>query len=278
MLSDDGLRAALSARVESLDPHVEAELEGVMRRAQRRMWARRSAYAVGAIAASVAAVLVTTSALSPAQTAPEPADQSPIGTTLTRHRGYYAKPAPIVPGFWQVRFVDLVGIRARLVVDVPAGWGQDDDVALATGPDGRPTTRRLELSADPVGVVRGPCQKGVTPAEHTALGVAQQIAAVEEFQVDAVEAVTVAGVAGFRVNVRPSSQLPEQGLCREGVTEVITTRQWGSVMPLGWTAPTWLLDVDGHVLVITGLYGPEASPAEIAELIQMVETSDLLTP
>ena len=50
-----------------------------------------------------------------------------------------------------------------------------------------------------------------------------------------------------------------------------------SVFP-GWTYRVWALDVEGERLVITAAHGPDATPAERAELLRMVETLELVPP
>ena len=44
----------------------------------------------------------------------------------------------------------------------------------------------------------------------------------------------------------------------------------------GWTYSVWALDVEGERLVITAALGPEATPAEQAELLRMVETLEFV--
>ncbi len=56
---------------------------------------------------------------------------------------------------------------------------------------------------------------------------------------------------------------------------IFKSQNWPMFMNLGWTALVRVVDVDGHVLVVSAIHGPDASAADIDELMQMVDTAQL---
>ena len=40
----------------------------------------------------------------------------------------------------------------------------------------------------------------------------------------------------------------------------------------GWTSRFWVLDVEGNPVLISASYGPDVTPAEQDELVEMVES------
>ena len=280
MLSDTDLRRRLTAATAHLAPDLEAELEAVFRRARIRRDLRWGGYAVGMVAAVVVLVLAVAGlGWFPQAAEPAPAEPDTPVRTLTPQRGVFDVPAPVEPGVWRVRFLDHRGTDPFLLVDVPAGWGQDDDVALSTGSPKDLTTRRLELTADLVGVYRSPCGLRTRPAGDTALAQAQALAAIPGVQAGPVKPATLDGHPGYQVRLHPPAALPRRGgACAEGMALLFRSQNWPMFLRLGWTALVRLVDVDGHVLVVTAVHGPEASEADLDELARMVDTARLGDP
>lgn len=277
MLSDQDLRARLTSATAHLTPDLEAELETVFRRVRTRRTLRWSGYAAGVAAAVATGVLlVVTNWSGPDE--PAPVEQVPV-RTLIPERGVFAEPAMIEPGPWRVKFQDHLGWVNYLQVDVPSGWGQDDDVVLATGVPEDTTTRRLELSADIVGIYRGPCTNRTVPAPDTALQQAQALAALPWVRASPVEAASLDGHPGYQVTVRlPAEPHGRGGACSDGLAVLFKTVNWPSYITHGWTALIRLVDVEGHVLVVSAVHGPDASEADIDELVRMVDTATLSDP
>ena len=49
-------------------------------------------------------------------------------------------------------------------------------------------------------------------------------------------------------------------------------------MTLGWTDLVWVVDVDGRGLVVSAIHGPDATPAEIDELVGWSSTVTFVDP
>jgi hypothetical protein len=277
MLTDHELRAALSKRVAHLAPDVEAELDALLRRANRRRHVRATAYGVGVAAAVATAVLVVTQGLRPVEK-PEPVEETPV-QTLAPELGTLEDPEPIEPGRWRVGFQDASTPRL-LEVDVPPGWGQDDDVSLSTGAPSAPAARRLDLAGDMVGVYRDPCRSSSSPVGDTALEQAQALASMHRVHTSAVTPAVVDGHPAYHVRLDIPAGLRGKGesWCAEGMALVIRTTNWPTVVPLGWTARVWIIEYGRQELAITATYGPEATPAQIEELLHMVETATIVDP
>jgi len=210
---------------------------------------------------------------------PGPVDDDVPVRTLTPGRGIFDKPASIDAGVWSVRIQDHQGAERSLLVDVPPGWGQDDDVALSTGAPEDPTTRGFELSADLTGVYRGPCKSRTTPAGDTAREQAHALATMPGVEAGSVEPASLDGHAGYQVSLRPPAELDGRGgACVDGMATLYRSQSWPMYIKLGWTALVRVVDVDGHVLVVSAVHGPDASQADIDELVRMVDTAQLADP
>ncbi|GAA2133439.1 hypothetical protein GCM10009843_38840 [Nocardioides bigeumensis] len=277
MVSDHHLRAALSARVESLDPRVEAELEGVLRRAKRRMWVRRTACAFGAAAASVAAVLVTTYGLRSTEGAPEPVDDVPTSaSTLVPERGQFLDPAPIDPGRYLVAFQGSGG--AYLEVDVPTGWSQDDDMVLTTGVGNAPGTLRIELSGDVQRVSEDPCKGGPLKVGRGAAETAAAFAEMRRLATGPPRAASVGGYDGHLVRLEVPTGI-DLASCDGGWLSIYRNASWEKgYSEGGWTDLIWTVDVAGRTLMIDACFGPAATEGQVDELVHMVETASIVTP
>ena len=148
MLADDDIRVLLKTRLPELRPDVEAELDRVLNRAGSRSRRRRAAYVGGLVAAVVASVLVLGHEWRRQADAPDPVDEVVVQATPLENRGEYRDPAALEPGRYVAKFGGLTYPTPRIELDIPAGWGQDDVVAFATGPASRRDTRRIDLYAD----------------------------------------------------------------------------------------------------------------------------------
>jgi hypothetical protein len=277
MVSDHDLRAALSDRVEGLDLRTEAELEGVLRRAHRRAWARRSAYAVSAVAASVATVLVTTYGLRSTEGAPDPVDEPPpVASRLEPQRGKFLDPAPLDAGLHRVAFQGAW--QHYLEVDVPTGWSQDDDMVLTTGVGDRPGTLRIELSGAVQQVFSDPCRAARSPMDGGAAEIATALAGMRRLSTGPAVATTLDGHDGYLVRLEVPGSL-DPTTCKHGWLKLYRNAGWDKGYPKsGWTDLIWVMDVGGKTLMIDACYGPLASPEEIDELVHMVETASFVTP
>ena len=142
MLADDELRAALTARVPDLEPDVEAELDRLLTRADSLARRRRTTYAVGLVAAVTVLALVLGRDWVPKAETPEPTDDVPV-RALDPARGEYVDPEDLDPGRYRARFAfPPVDGLPDVEIDVPAGWGQDNDSALATAPSSNSSADR----------------------------------------------------------------------------------------------------------------------------------------
>ena len=172
MLNDDDLRAALTTRLAELDPDVEAELDRVLDRARFRASRRRTTYAVGLVAAATVLALVLGRDWLPRAEAPAPSNDVPV-RALDPGRGEYLDPEDLDPGRYRARFAfPPVGGLPDVEIDVPAGWGQDNDSALATAPSSDGSARRIDLVGRVLRVESNPCSpEWVAPGPGT-LGLA----------------------------------------------------------------------------------------------------------
>jgi hypothetical protein len=273
MPSEEDLRSALGLGVASLYPDVDSELDRVLSTATRRERVRRTSYAA-AVAAAVALAVVLLGHDWRVTAAPEPAREIPV-RDLPPSVGMFADPADLAPGRWNVDFLpDRWPARAEAVVDVPAGWGQDDRFALATGPGNEPDTRRLDFFVGRELDLSWCPGQGLGP-ERTPLDIARAISSVAAMSAGALEPVTVDGHDGWFVELddTPAREKPD---CRQPDTFLYTVPGMVCQAP-GFTTLMWVFDIDGRELAVFASYGPRVSRPQVEEMVRMVETAHYTT-
>lgn len=271
---DDRLRAGLPAALDDVRPDVDADLAGLLLRAGRRSRVRRAAYAIGLVAAAVVAVtlgLRDDSGSSVAPVAPTAEVQ-----VLDAGRGTPGNPAPLDPGRYAIPFIGAADDAPWAEVQVPAGWGQDR-LLLATGPDLDPHLRRVELLAVDK-VAADPCQGTMRPVDGKVSDIVAALTEQRTLRPSGARPVSIAGHSGQLMRFRVPEGL-DVGHCLDGQS----LRPFGqggsytSVFP-GWTYQVWILDAEGHLLVIMAAHGPETTPTELTELTAMVEGLTFVSP
>jgi hypothetical protein len=278
MLADDELRHALLTRLPDLQPDVEGELERLLARADSAARRRRTAYVVGLVAAAVvAAGLVLGHDWQRNAGEPEPVDEAPGSVRpLTAQRGFYDDPSALAPGRYRARALGSVFPAVQLDLDLPSGWGQDDLYAVATGPGDDADTRRIDAFADvrSVEVVRCGRERTVTTGPDT-LDLATTLASLGGDRSSGPTPVSLAGYAGYRLRLAGDlSSCGEGMMLREG-----SFRGRVSLHGEGdWTNRVWVLDVDGIDVLINASHGPDATPAQKAELVRIVESISFVVP
>jgi len=166
-------------------------------------------------------------------------------------------------------------------LDIPAGWGQDDLYALATGSGQEDATRRIDLFGDVRGIQVYRCsgETRVRPGPG-ALGLATAIASVPGARASAPTPVTLDGYLGYRVRLDPSPMPRGTKPCasdvvvREWVTPGVV-RTYGLA---GWTNLLWVVDVEGRPVIVNASHGRDVTPAEEAELVEIVESMTFVVP
>ena len=286
MLADDELRAALTTRLPDLEPDVERDLGRVLDRAAFRARRRRAAYVVGLVAAVVATVLVVGHDWQRQAREPEPVkDVSVTAQALTAKRGMYHDPAPLPPGRYRAEFLGPAATfpGPGVELDIPAGWGQDDLYAFATGPGDRAATRRIDLFADIQRIVFDSCGNRVLepgPGAHNlATTLATTLASAAATDVTGPTPVTLGGYSGFRLRLEDVQGSGPTGPCAEGT--VLREGFPGYLCVAGlarWTDLVWVLDVGDSRVVISASHGPHVSPASEDELVRIVESASFVLP
>lgn len=281
MLADDELREALIARLPDLEPDVEAELDRLLTRADSLTRRRRTAYVVGLVAAAVVvAGLVLAHDWRSDATKPDPVDNTPVRAQAVDNRGRYGKPAALDPGRYRTRplgpIVEFPFLQVEL--DIPAGWGQDDVFAFATGPGSADATRRIDLFGDVRRVAIAQCNdpRLVTPGPTT-LDLATTLTSLGGTGTPVPTPTTLDGYAGYLLRVDDSGA----GGAPCGAGFVLREHYPGAVVVYGdrgWTNLVWILDVGDTRVVINASHGPDATPAQEAELVRMVESVSFIVP
>ncbi|MFC4785843.1 hypothetical protein ACT8ZV_15290 [Nocardioides sp. MAHUQ-72] len=270
MPGEDELRTALATAVDPIHPDVEAELERVLARATTRTRARRAAYAAALVAAVALAVLLAGHDWGPRAAGPEPAEPVTV-QALTPQRGMFRNPADLVPGTYQVTFLPgdwWHGIVAE--VTVPAGWGQDDRYALATGPAERPATRRLDFFTGPDAVLAR-CSRTGLGASPTPLEVARAVGSVAGMSASAPQPVTLDGHNGYLVELRDTPAKETSTCDREDNFLYAVPGMRGEAS--GFTALMWTFEVEGRQATVFASYGPDVTDDQVDELVRMVESA-----
>jgi hypothetical protein len=277
MLADDDLRAALGTRLPDLLPDVEAELERVLDRAGSRAHKRHAAYVAGLVAAIVATVLVLGHDWRPVSQAPGPADDPPVLAQPLTSDGVYDDPADLTPGRYRARFLGWADVAIDL--DVPAGWGQDDIYAFATGPGDRADTRRIDLFDDVQRIQTKACKGRIVRPGPGTSDLARELASLPRTRATRPTPVNLDGYPGWFLRLEAGRAHASPDPCaggsvlREGdsVDAMITALD----MP-GWTTLVWIVEVAGQRAVISASHGPDVSPAQEAELVQIVESGSFV--
>ena len=273
MLNDDDLRAALTTRLAELDPDVEAELDRVLDRAHFRASRRRTTYAVGLVAAATVLALVLGRDWVPRAEAPEPADDVPV-RALDPERGKYLDPEDLDPGRYRARFAfPPAGGLPDVEIDVPAGWGQDNDSALATAPSSDGSARRIDLVGRVLRVESNPCSPQWVPPAPGTLGLARALSSVARTGVTAPVPVTLDGHEGYVVRLQGPRTEDAFLRCTQGSPFQLYLQEGAMAFEYpGWTSRIWVLDVEGNPVLIQASHGPDVTPAQKAELVEMVES------
>lgn len=270
---EDQLRSGLGGPLRLDHPDLESALDLVLVRARARRRTRRVAWLASTAVVCVAAALVYGTGGSPRDASPDPAkdlEQPAEVRTLTPQRGKMDAPAAIDPGRYSVRFLDAWAHPFTAVIDVPPGWGQDDNVTLATGPAFRDDVRRLELWT----VARVPenaCHGRSKAIGPSAADLVSALDAQRGSRMSSVQRVLLDGRPAYRVTLTAnlgSSPCPDP--------LVWMSTLWPKYLPVGETDIIWILDVDGQRRVVDASYGPDVSPAEIVSMLRMAESLTIL--
>jgi hypothetical protein len=273
MLADDELRAALTARVPDLDPDVEAELDLLLTRADSLARRRRTTYAVGLVAAVTVIALVLGRDWQPKAETPEPVDDVPV-RALDPARGKYVDPEDLDPGRYRARFAfPPVDGLPDVEIDVPAGWGQDNDSALATAPSSNSSARRIDLVGRVLRVESNPCSPRWVPPDPGALGLARALASVAGTGGKPPVPVTLDGHEGYVVRLRAPRTEDAFLRCTHGSPFQLYLQEGAMVFEHpGWSSRFWVLDVGDNPVLISASHGPDVTQAQEAELVEMVES------
>ena len=285
MLADDELREALTTRLPDLEPHVEAELDRLLARADALARRRRTVYVAGLVAAAVVAGgLVLGHDWRPGRHQPEPSDDVPARTQHAgARRGMYEDPAPWCPA------ATGRARSGRPTASPPSrsSWtsrragGRTTSTPSPPAPGQEDATRRIDLFADVrrIQVYRCSGETRIRPGPG-ALGLATAITSVPGGT----------GVGPHARDPRRVSRVPgppravadaagdqalRVGRRTSGVAHPGILRTYGMA---GWTNLLWVLDVEGHQVLVNASHGRDATPAEQAELVGIVESISFVLP
>jgi len=272
MSADDELRQALATRLPDLQPDVEGELERLLARADSVVRRRRTAYVAGLVAAAIViAGLVLGHAWHRNADEPEPVDDTPRSARpLEAERGFYADPSALAPGRYRARALGSVYPAVQLDLDLPAGWGQDDMYAVATGPGDDAATRRIDALADVRRIEVLRCGRArAVPTGPGTLDLATALASLGGDRSSEPTPVRLAGYAGYRLRLAGAGSSCSAGsTLREGSFRGIVRLTDAA----DWTNRVWVIDVDGVHVLINASNGPDATAAQKAELVEIVES------
>ncbi|CUR55291.1 hypothetical protein NOCA2240063 [metagenome] len=280
MATDEQLRSALTEHVWALRPDPSVELATLMRRVRRRRRLRGLAWVAGGAAAIAATWLMLNppglSRTAPADPAQHPSPTSnveyPEGVSpLKAQLGVFGKPAPLRPGRYAVDFLDAPSWVPSAVVAVPAGWGQDDDVMLSTGSAFGRDVRRLELwTVDRVG--SNPCDVWPPAIATSVKDLATALQGLSAAVVTRPVPVSVGGYSGVFLRITGTKGPSD---CQ--VRTLWTTNKWEKYQEPRWTDLVWVLDIEGHRVVVNAAYGPAVPPRQIDQLKSMVNAITFTT-
>ena len=274
---DDRLRVGLPAALDDVRPDVDADLAVVLRKAGRRSRVRRVGSVVGVLAAAAVAAVTLGLAQDDSRRSVKPVGPDPAVQVLDSERGSAALPAPLQEGRYAIPFIGAAEDAPWGEVEVPAGWGQDR-LMLATGPDLDPHLRRVELVAVDR-VPPDPCGGAMDPVAPSVQAIVSALSDQRTVQPSAVQSTSIGGYSGRLLKFRVPSGLDVEK-CWNGAGGLRATGSggsWTSVFP-GWTYRIWVLDVAGDPLVILAAHGPRTTPAERAELTEIVEHIRFVAP
>jgi hypothetical protein len=281
MLADDELRQALSTRFPDPRPDLDEELDRLLERAGARARTRRASYVIGLVAAAVVAlVFVFGPDWSLRTKAPEPVDDPPAGAQVLHQAGTFSNPAPLEPGRYRARFApagQYLGLQVDL--DIPAGWGQDDVYSLASVPGGENSARRIDLLAGRRRVQPDPCSDRTVKAGPGAQVLARKLALQARAEVTEPTAVTLGGHRGYYLRIE---DYRETKPCTAGLDIWASGNVAGLVAPFdrpGWTNLLWVVDVGAEdPVIISASYGPGVTPAQVDELVAIVQSASFVLP
>jgi hypothetical protein len=280
MLADDDIRDLLVSRLPELRPDLEAELERVLTRARSRSRRRRASYVGGLAAAVAATVIVLGHDWQSRADGPDVVDHVTVRAQPLVNRGMFRNPAPVEPGRYEARFVGMNDYPGpRIELDIPAGWGQDDVYAFATGPAQNRDTRRIDLYADVERVAPAQCGHGGDTwvrVGSSAQAFAEKLAGMGSDSATT-ERVTLGGYDGYQVAL-PGPTGAEQGGCASTVLMADSLRRLCALDLPGWSSTTWVFNVDGHLVVVSASQGPDVTSAEEQELVGIVESLSFVLP
>lgn len=278
MSIDDRLRAGLPLVLDELLPDdVEQGLALTLQRVERRRGLRRGGYAVALVAA--VAVVATVAV----RVDDEPRSLEPVGPptdqvlVLDSELGSPDEPAPLKAATYAIGFLGASDDAPWAEIEVPAGWGHDR-LHPATGPDLDPHLRRIELSGVAM-VAADPCEDSFAPVGPDVADLMNSLAAQQTVEPARPRPVRIDGHDGQVLEVHVPVDVDVAGCDHDGslVPWMSPGGSHTTVFP-GWTYRVWAVDVDGERLVILAAHGPDATAAEQAELLRMVETLELVPP
>ena len=273
---DDRLRAGLPTVLDDAPPDLDAALGIVLQRAGQRSRVRRAAYAVGLVAAAAAAVAAVALGLGggDSRRTLEPAKPSQV-RVLDAGRGSPGDPVPLSPGSYAIPFLGAADDAPWGKVEVPSGWGQDR-LVLATGQDLDPHLRRVELFAV-TGVAPDPCAGTTQPVKATVTDIVTALTTQRTVRPSSARPVSIDGYSGQLVQTTVPRSLDVTRCQGQTVRPLTNGVGYVSVFP-GWTYRTWVLDVQGHPLVIMAAHGPATTPAELTQLTTLVDNLRFVDP
>ena len=276
MLADDELRGLLTTRLPELRPDVETELERVLSRATTRARRRRAAYVGGLAAAVVAAVLVLGHDWRTQADPPDPVDRDRGKVMDLVIRGVYNDPAPVAAGRYRA-FVVGSGAHIKVELDIPAGWGQDDVFAFATGAGSDNRTRRIDAFAGVEKIGPNPCTDErfrPAPGIH---GLAVALTGLAQNTSTTPRRVTLDGYPAYFLRLHghraPSGSAPcTGGAVPRGLDDNVMV----SADLSAWTSLVWVVDVEGEPVVLVASHGPGATTAQEGELFRIVGSASFV--
>lgn len=274
MRIDDRLRADLPTIVGHSSPDTDAALTALLLRAGRRSRVRRAAYAVGLVAAAVVFAVTVGLGGGDVPRTMEPAKPGSELQILEDGRGSPGNPVPLAPGAYAIPFIGAPENVPWGRVEVPPGWGQDR-LTLATRPDLDPHMRRVELLAVDW-VATDPCLGGSSPA-RTVTDVLAALSGQRALEPSTARAVSVGGYTGQLVQFHVPQSFDVRTCSNQLLTPFGHGKTRTNVFP-GWTYRTWVLDVQGHPLVVLAAHGPATTPTELTELTTLVEALRFVDP
>ena len=272
---DDRLRAGLATALDDAHPDMDAALTLVLVRAGHRSRVRHAAYAAGLGAAAVVAAVALSLGGGDARRSLVPAAPSGAVRVLDDARGTAVVPAPLAPGDYAIPFLGAAQDAPWAKVQVPAGWGQDR-LLLATGQDLDPHLRRVELFTV-TGVAPDPCAGSIAPVKPTVTDIVTALTTQRTVQPSNARPVSIDGYSGQLVQTTVPPSLDTTGCQSQALRPFGNEVGYVTVFP-GWTYRTWVLDVQGHPLVIMAAHGPATTPTELTALTQLVEGITFVAP